>query len=162
MKLFLMISVMTLLFIGSALANEDFGQAKKLVDSKVSCLELSEEQLEAVGDYYMEQIHPGEVHELMDQMHGGEGSAQLKQMHILMAKRLYCKEYSSTNNFGMMSSGMMNMMGGGNVIGYGGMMGYGSSGWGWWSIFSIVNYLLIVALIIAAIYWLIKNADKKR
>jgi len=172
-KILFVIMVVLSFNISLVFAHEhNFTETKQFIDSGISCDKLTDEQLEAMGDYYMEQMHPGDAHELMDQMMGGEGSDTLKQMHIQMAKRLYCNEdvggmmgsagmmSSGMMGGGMMSSGMMKMMGGGNMMDYGGMMGYGS--WGWWSIFSIINYLLIVALIIAAIYWLIKNADRKR
>ncbi len=88
-------------------------EAKQLIDSGVGCDKLNNEQLEMLGDYYMEQMHSGEAHELMDKMMGGEGSESLRQMHIAMAKRLYCNEDTG----GMMGSGgMMNMMGG-NMMG---------------------------------------------
>ncbi|MBS3139182.1 hypothetical protein J4207_05760 [Candidatus Woesearchaeota archaeon] len=129
-KILFVIMVVLSFNISLVFAHEhNFTETKQFIDSGISCDKLTDEQLEAMGDYYMEQMHPGDAHELMDQMMGGEGSDTLKQMHIQMAKRLYCNE---------------------------------DVGWGWWSIFSIINYLLIVALIIAAIYWLIKNADRKR
>jgi len=70
-------------------ANENFTEAEKLIGEKVSCDNLSEEQLEEIGDYYMEQMHPGESHEYMDKMMGGEGSESLRAMHIQMAGEMY-------------------------------------------------------------------------
>ena len=85
----LMVTIAMLLSLTGVIAEgENFSEAKKLIESNTSCSELNDEQLEQIGDYYMEQMHPGEAHELMDKMHGGEGSTQLKQMHIFMAKRL--------------------------------------------------------------------------
>lgn len=154
--------------------NEDFSEAKKLVDANTSCGSLSDEQLEQIGDYYMEQMHPGEAHELMDKMHGGEGSAQLKQMHIFMAKRLYCGDDSSgydemmgsgwgksgNNTYGgMMGGGMMNMMSGG-MIGWGngyGIMGGWNYGWSLWSILWTVLMVGLVVLVILLIIKLIKS-----
>ncbi len=149
---------------------QDFAEAKKLIDSKVECAQLSEEQLERMGDYYMEQMHPGEAHELMDQMMGGEGSESLKQAHVFMAKRLYCGETASSGMMagcgmmgGMMGSGMMQMMGGS------GMMGntYGTSGKGssfgaasFWSGYNILPWLLsLVTLLLLglAVYKLSKK-----
>lgn len=49
---------------------------------------------------------------------------------------------------GGMIAGMMNMMGG----------SYGSG----YVLLGLLNYLLFVALIISAIYWLIKTANRKR
>ncbi len=125
--------VVLLLNINLILAHgHNFNETKQLIDSGISCDELTEEQLEAMGDYYMEQMHPGEAHELMDQMMGGEGSDSLKQVHINMAKRLYCNEDigGMMGSGGMMGGGMMNMMMGNNQMGSGGMgmMGSGMMG----------------------------------
>ena len=53
---------------------------------------------------------------------------------------------------GMMGVGFGNMMGG-----YGMMVGYGSGAmfFGW------IIWILIIALIVAAIYWLVKTANRK-
>jgi hypothetical protein len=96
-------------------SESDFVQAKELIDSGISCSELSEEQLESIGEYYMEQMHSGEAHEAMDEMMGGEGSESLKQMHINMARNNYCKENTMMNNNGMMN-GMLMMSEFGNAF----------------------------------------------
>ena len=50
----------------------------------------------------------------------------------------------------------------GGYGGYGGMMGgYGRYGSGM-MFFGWLTYLLVIALIIAAIYWLIKSANRKK
>ncbi len=137
-----------------------FAEGEQLVKDKIDCGQLNDEQLEKIGDYYMEQMHPGEAHELMDQMMGGEGSESLKQVHINMAKSLYCGDKTAgygVMGTGMMSGGMMNMMG--NSLGYG-MMGGGlgySSGWSaFFSIFWILIMLGILLVIILVIIKLIK------
>src|SRR3989344_3055175 len=104
--IFVLIAVLFLNLSLVSAHEHDFNETKQLIDSGISCDKLTDEQLEAMGDYYMEQMHPGEAHEMMDQMMGGEGSDTLKQMHIQMAKRLYCNEDVG----GMMGGGMMNMM----------------------------------------------------
>ncbi len=58
-------------------------------------------------------------------------------------------QFYPSQGYGMMG-GMMQMM-----YGYGGY-GYGMMLIGW------ITYLLIIALIITAIYWLIKSANRKR
>ena len=68
---------------------DEFAEAKKIIDAKTPCAQLSEKQFETVGDYLMEQMHPGQAHEVMDKMMGGEGSESLRLMHIAIAKRLY-------------------------------------------------------------------------
>lgn len=143
---------------------EDFAEAKKLIDAKTQCSQLTEEQLEIIGDYLMEQMHPGEAHELMDNMMGGEGSESLRLMHIAMAKRLYCNDISSSVGYGMMGygmmgtglragknyGGMMNMMGGN--LGYG-MMG---NSYGYWGFLNFLSLVLLIGLIILVYLWIAK------
>lgn len=126
---------------------EDLEEAKGLIDSNVSCDTLDDEQLEAIGDYYMELMHPGEEHELMDQMMGGEGSENLKQMHIRMARRLYCNETFYTG--GMMGTGMMDGMMYGNYFGIMGIV--------WW-----VFWITLIIVLILLVIWLYKNIIEKK
>ena len=136
-----LVALMGLIALPVAMAqgSDDFAQAKALIDGKASCDSLSSEQLELIGDYVMEQIHPGQAHQYMDAMMGGEGSDSLKRAHIAMAYRFYCTGSGSgldANNpyFGVM--GGYGMMGGMMSGGYGGMMGgnaystYGLMGYG--------------------------------
>ena len=144
---------------------ETFAIAEEIIKQKTSCDSLTEDQLEILGDYYMEQMHPGELHEIMDERMGGEGSESLRQMHINMARSFYCGER------GMMSAGMMNMMMGrtgfgmmdgisaggrgdmmGNFFGYG-MFGMGFFGW--------IFMLLVIVALILLIVWLIKQIQKR-
>ena len=146
MKKTILILVIFLLGIAAVLAQEshdnEIEEGKKLVESKTSCDKLSNEQLEAIGDYYMEQMHPGESHELMDNMMGGEGSESLKQVHINMAKQLYCNE-NVYAGYGMMGSrGMMNMMGS-YPTGY---------DYGYWNIFWILFFAAVIFLIVWIIH----------
>ncbi|MBI2668801.1 hypothetical protein HYX14_03080 [Candidatus Woesearchaeota archaeon] len=154
-------AILVLLLLPLALAHEDV-DAKTLIDSNVPCDQLDDDQLESMGDYYMEQIHPGEAHKLMDNMMGGEGSASLAQMHILMAKRLYCNE--ATGSSGMMGGGMMNMMGNFGMMG---SSGYGMMGSGWfWGLNGLLYTLLLIGLVVLVYIWIVKvwrslNAKKK-
>ena len=162
---------------------QEIEEGKKLVESKVSCNQLTNEQLEVIGEYYMEQMHPGESHELMDKMMGGEGSESLEQMHINMAKRLYCNENVSMG-CGMMGSGMGNMMSSGTMgmmsgdgmmttnkaYKYGGMMGMmgsnmmGNNTWpfSFWSIANLIFMILFWGLIIWLVVWLITKYTKQQ
>src|SRR3989344_6808520 len=135
----LSILIMALLILpGLVLAAEEFTITKQLIDSRANCDNLNDEQLESMGDYYMEQMHPGQAHEFMDSMMGGEGSESLKLVHINMAKRIYCNE-DVYIGYGMMSNmmgrgfsrggGMMGMMGG--YYGDYGYGGYGMGAFGW-------------------------------
>ena len=171
MKKIIFIAIIILLMNLSLVSahEHDFDETKQLIDSGIGCDKLTGEQLESIGDYYMEQMHPGEAHEMMDQMMGGEGSESLRQVHINMAKRLYCNEDVG----GMMGGGMMNMMMGGNMMGSGGMMGmmnmmggnmmgnypsYYSYGYNsFWNILWSIFLIGVIALVIWFIYKLTKK-----
>ena len=146
----LLLVLLTVSLITNVNGEEDFTKAESLIKSRIACDDMTNDQLESIGDYYMEQMHPGESHELMDNMMGGEGSESLKQVHINMAKRLYCNE-NVYIGYGMMSSGsMINMMMGR------GMMGnypanYDYSNYGYWNIF----WILLSAAVIFLIVWII-------
>ncbi len=62
-------------------------------------------------------------------------------------------QFTPVNTYGSGMMGMMQMM-----TGYGGYNTYGTGmmflGW--------ITYLLIIALIVATIYWLVKSANHKR
>ncbi len=118
-------------------------EIEQIINQQIPCSQLTDEQLEAIGDYYMELMHPGQAHEIMDQMMGGEGSESLRQMHILMARRIYCGEnqytFEGVNNYG--AYGMM-----------GGMMMYPYWGWGmgfWYFGMFFFLFLLLLILIVA-------------
>src|SRR3989338_2144405 len=154
-SLLVLMAVMASLFVFAQEEHDAniFAEAKQLIDAKTPCGELTEEQLEGVGDYYMEQIHPGEAHERMDEMMGGEGSESLRLVHINMGRSLYCNE---TVNYGY------GMMGGFNRKG---MMGYGTGpgmmyGYGYYGIFNTIVWIAIVAAIAFFVLWLIRNSKK--
>lgn len=171
---------------GTAFSHEDdtFQEAKDIIKSKTQCSQLTEEQLKHIGDYSMEQMHPGEAHEVMDKMMGGEGSESLRQMHIALAKRVYCDDTSGMANYGMMGMMMSGMMGGGmmnmmrgNMMGLGGtnMMGtnaigsgmMGNLGYnvGYWNFVNVLYLILLIGLIILVYFWIIKlfrDSKKKR
>ncbi|MBI2004318.1 hypothetical protein HYS72_02525 [Candidatus Pacearchaeota archaeon] len=141
----------------SAISEQEIGEAKSLIDSKISCDDLTDEQLEIMGEYYMEQMHPGEAHELMHKMMGlTEGSEDEEKFHINMAKIIYCGESSGNmiSSGSMMGGGMMDMMSGGNMMGSGGMMG--SSNFGYWNFLNILYLILLIGIIILIILWIIK------
>ena len=88
-----------------AVSQDELNQAKTLIDSNISCNKLTNDQLEIMGEYYMEQMMPGVAHERAHQMMGlTEGSEAEEQFHINMVKRIYCGENVGG---GMMGGGMM-------------------------------------------------------
>lgn len=167
-KLFGILAVLSLFGALAASGAEEIAAGKALVDAKADCSQLSEGQLESIGEYIMELRHPGAAHEYMDNMMGGEGSASLKNAHIQMAKVLYCGDTSVQTTYGgMMGMGMMGggMMGGygAGTTGFGGMMGgfgaasapygYGMMGnygygLGVWSLYDVLIVVLLIGLIL--------------
>ncbi len=138
-KTFLAFGIVFLLSAILAFAHEqDFNNTKQLVDSGIGCDKLTDSQLEEIGEYYMEKMHPGEAHGLMHRMMGlVEDSDAEIQFHISMAKQLYCGE----------SGGMMGMMQMTNMMGQGMMTGNMMGNYGFWSIWNILYLVLIVGLI---------------
>ncbi len=126
-------------------------EGRELLNSGIGCDKLTDEQLESLGEYYMEQMHPGEAHEIMDEMMGGEGSERLKQVHVQIAKRLYCNESGIGGMMNMMMGN--NMMGSGIMIKYPGNYNYASS----WNLLWLFFLIGVIALII----WLIYKFTKK-
>ena len=140
----------------NAITLQEINEAKNIIDSKTDCKGLSNSQLEILGEYYMEQMHPGESHELVHKMMGlQEGSEAEEQFHINMAKTIYCGESG-----GMIGSrgmiGMMNMMGGGMMGSY--PTSYDYSNYGYWNIFRI----LLFAAVIFFIVWIIHRFGIKK
>lgn len=127
-------------------------EGRKLVESEINCDELSDEQLETIGEYLMEQMHPGEAHEAMHKMMGmEEGTEYHEQVHVNMAKMMYCGE---SGMMAMMPM-MMNMMGGGKMIGYG-MMGKAGYGFGYWNFVNVLHIILLIGLIILVYLWILR------
>ena len=148
--------IILLSFLVIAQEEHDFTEAKKLIDSKISCDKLTNEQLEAIGDYYMEQMHPGEAHEYMDRMMGGEGSESLKQIHINIARRIYCNE-----NVGGMMGGGYGMMGNYYYQNSQNNNSYQNNFVGF-QIFFYVLFILAVIILILIIILLINKSKKQR
>ncbi len=158
---------------------EHFAKAEEIIKQKIPCENLTDEQLELLGDYLMELMHPGEAHEQMHNIMGGENSETVKSMHINMAEMMYCNNGEGMNNMmNMMSGGMMNgMMGGGMMSGNimnseimggnmmtGGMIDnnmmnyrnvYGNN------IFGVIFAVLVLVILTLVIALLIKQLTKK-
>lgn len=165
----------------SAITPEEIKEAKGLIDSKTDCKGLSDSQLEIVGEYLMEQMHPGDAHEQMHSMMGiAEGSAEEKEYHITMAKSMYCKEGPmmdmENKKSGMMGmenkkSGMTDMnemMGCAQMMNSGNMMNMKAPGMmgnqGNWNpahsayvnVLIALCFILLVGLIVLVYSWIFK------
>ena len=145
-RIFVIVIILLLNFgMANAITQQEIKEAKSLIDSKVDCKSLSDSQLEIIGEYAMELMHPGESHEAMHKMMGiKEGSEAEKQFHISMAKTIYCGEDS-----GMMGGGMMNMMGGN-------MMGSTEYGCLYSGTVNTLFIILLIGLIILVYLWIFK------
>ncbi|MBI3588010.1 hypothetical protein HY095_02340 [Candidatus Micrarchaeota archaeon] len=141
---------------------DEFAAAKQLVESKADCGTLSDAQLEQIGDYLMERLHPGAAHGRMEAMMGGEGSESLKRAHIQMAQALYCGRSDTPLTYGGMM-GIAPMMGrfggygpggfGGGMMNYGNIMGYGDGGWAFGLLFRMLAFIALALLV----YWLYRS-----
>ena len=135
---------------------EIFKQAEAIIRQRISCDELTSDQLEILGDYYMEQMHPGEFHEIMDERMGGEGSASLRQIHINMGLAFYCGQRSA------MAPSMMNIMMGrsyGMMNYYPAQQNYENNSYSQY--FFILMSLIIVILIILLVILISKTRRRK-
>ncbi len=135
---------------------ENFTQAEQLIKSKVQCSQLSSEQLEIIGEYYMEQMHPGELHEIMDQRMGGDGSESLRQVHINITLNFYCGEHQYGGR------GMMNMiMGRGMVYGtYNSLTDNSTTINSSYVYFTLAVQLLGIIALVLFIIWMVKKLRK--
>ena len=130
---------------------------EKLQAKQISCEELSDDNFQALGEYYMGQM-TGTSHAAMNtmmiQMMGEEGE---KQMHVVMGKRL--SGCNTSVQFPSQGTGFMPMMwmmgGGGNP-----MTGYGS--WGSFGalLFQLTAVVWLIVGVLAAL-WLFKQINKK-
>ncbi|MDD5749337.1 MAG: hypothetical protein PHO91_00935 [Patescibacteria group bacterium] len=146
----------------------DHEEAQSLIEQKTECSQLSDGQLEKIGDYYIELMAPDQGHEAMDQMMGGEGSESLRQAHILMARRWYCGDAIGMGMMGMMTGNygprMMNW--GSNQNNQFGLYGNGMMGSGWGSNmmygfsyrggWMIAIYVLVVIFLLVGIATFVK------
>jgi hypothetical protein len=160
-------AVLLVLMAGAALAHisaEGIEEAEALIKAKTSCSSLTQEQLELLGEYYMEQMHPGTAHELMHQMMGlEEGTDTEEQFHINMAERIYCGKYAGMMGYGygtpMMGASMMGSSWptDGDMRGYGGygmLNGVGANFY--WGLHSILLLLLLAGLVLLVYLWIWK------
>jgi len=149
MKKLLTIVCAAILLLSMVAAHEEdeVEEGRLLVESKRSCDEATDDQLEAIGEYYMEQMHPGALHDAMHEVMGlEEGTQEHDDFHIALAKRMYCGEYTAgmMGGYGMMGYGNYGMM---SMMGYGPY--YSSGWWNWWGMLNI----LFVAVIFALVFW---------
>jgi hypothetical protein len=149
-----------LLLAGLVLANGDHNvtEGKALIDSGISCNELTNAQLEEIGEYFMEQMHPGETHEFMHDMMGmEEGTDYHEQFHIDLAKAMYCGERQGFQT--MMGGQMMGPGMGGSFI-VPDMLFSSSAGQAgaWWLVWNLLVLVLLVGLIVLVFLGILKLA----
>ena len=142
---------------------------EKFRNKEIGCSDLNNEQLGAIGEYFMGQM-TGESHAAMNAMmiqaRGEDGE---KQMHIVMGKRFLGCDPKATLpilNNGWMP--MMNMMWGGRLPSFGinstnNMMNFGFGLFNWFNLFFMISWWLIIIIgIITLIKWLIDKFNKKK
>ena len=137
-----------------SISQQETSKARQLIESGVDCNTLSDTELELIGEFQMERMHPDDAHELMHGMMGlEEGSEEETRFHINLAKTAYCgKSYYGAAGPG----GMAQFFGGAGMMGSGGMMGDGGA-FGAWSLFGLVFWLLLLAGLFLLVAWLYRN-----
>ncbi|MBI2580648.1 hypothetical protein HYV85_02470 [Candidatus Woesearchaeota archaeon] len=169
--------VLSAILLTTAAAHETINSTEiiKILGAKTPCSELTDDQLEGIGEYYMEQMHPGEAHGFMHQRMGlEEGSEAEEKFHINLAKIMYCGDTNQAMMGMMMGSAGSSMMGAGSggaaaMMGSGGsgMMGYGMMGssYGYWSLVNVLLALFLILSVVALsllIVWLYKQIKRKK
>lgn len=163
-RLFGVMFIALILMASSAFAHSDeseIGEGREIVESGQSCDTLTGEQLEAVGEYVMELMHPGEAHELVHQRMGiQEDTDYHERFHMNLAQSMYCGD--------MPMAGMMGVMGwwnnevpkfgwGRQMMGSGSMMRFGyRTGASYWSITGFLYLALLVGIVGLVYFWLIR------
>ncbi|MBI5223924.1 hypothetical protein HY990_05900 [Candidatus Micrarchaeota archaeon] len=175
MKLTRLVFIVFLLLgiLSATMTPTEISAARVLINSNQTCDKLSPDQLEQIGDYYMEQMHPGSAHDAMERMLGGEGSVNLRLTHIQMAEVLYCGQTNGTVTYGGMMGlmpvasrfGNYGLVGGmmsyGGMMNYGNMMGFGyGDSWSW--MIGMLFWILMFVVLILAIVWFYKNLNGSR
>ncbi|OHA52730.1 MAG: hypothetical protein A3A97_01145 [Candidatus Terrybacteria bacterium RIFCSPLOWO2_01_FULL_40_23] len=133
---------------------------EKLQAKQVSCEQLTDEDFEVMGDYFMS-LMVGSSHQLMDEnMDSVIGEEGNEEMHIAMGKRLSGCDTSAAYPAG--ADGFMTtmMMGGGymnNIMGY----GYMNSGSAWFYSFAMLLMMIVWLVVgVLAAAWLWKQIKK--
>jgi len=143
MKKIILVSILFLILSLSvisvyAVSQDELNQAKVLIDSNISCNQLKNDQLEIIGEYYMEQMMPREAHVRAHEMMGlTEGSEAEEQFHINMAKKIYCGENVGSS-----------MMGGEMTLAF--------------QVFFYLILILVIIVLVLLIILLINKAKQKR
>jgi hypothetical protein len=135
--------------------------------SKLDCGQISQDELETLGDSIMSLMHPNQsLHQTMDTMMGGEGSDSLRTAHVNMALNyLNCSaddnNLSSDLERGWPIFGMMNYRNLGTT--FKDLHQFDPANWHYNLHLILINitWIAIVALIIAATRYLWQKADKK-
>lgn len=141
---------------------------EKLESKKQACKDLSDEDLELLGEYSMG-LMIGDSHSAMNEMiariHGEEGE---KQIHGALGKRLSgCDPNATIPGRGQSWMSMMNVAWGGwsvpftnqinhMMYGFNSGMGWGLGIFGW--LFMVVWWGFIIAGIIALIKWFLRSS----
>lgn len=151
--------LVSLLLVAFGLVSADgdaLEEGKRLVETNASCDELTGHQLEEIGEYYMEQMHPGTSHARMHEIMGfEEGDPAEEEFHVNLAKAMYCgtNESGGMMGGGMMGGMMQRMMGWNTPAMQNGqrMMQYytAPSVFGW-NIFDLLTLVLLIGLVILA------------
>ena len=158
---YIILMIFSLNIVFASISNEEIIQAKSIIDSKIPCNQLTLDQLKILGEYFMEQMHPGDAHELMDEMMGlEENPAQDELFHQNLAKTIYCDESNRMVGYQNMQRMMSN-----KNFNTGTPMMIGTSYWNVSNTLYIIFLFLLIILVLFVIFKLYQNVSvgkKKR
>ncbi len=127
---------------------------------ELDCKELTDKELERVGDAVMESMHPGVAHERMDEIIGGKGSESLRKMHIQMGQRYFDCDSTGFVGGGMGMSGFANMMGT-KALGYQRPLANNARLGGLHTILAVTTWIAFITFLVAGTRWFWKKSNQK-
>ncbi len=127
---------------------------------ELDCKELTDKELERVGDAVMESMHSGVAHERMDEMMGGKGSESLRQMHIQMGQRYFDCDSTGFVGGGMGMGGFANMMGT-KALGYQRPLANNARLGGLHTILAVTTWIAFIAFLVAGTRWFWRKSNQK-
>ncbi len=153
-KAAILIPIFIALFSSFVYADLKYTEAQMLIESKTPCSSLSDDQLAAIGEYYMDKLYYGNGREFVYRRIGDDPES-LRFAQIEMARKEYCSSVNETTFMQRMDEIMRNFYGPYYVDGYA-MAPYNNPS----LYFETIAWIVMAFAAIFIIYWLLKSHRK--